>query len=93
MVPSGSRIRTFAGARPPGFEGPATGLLVKLPGWLYPVVCDTGTGSLRYDNYNQAWGKQEHLDKFLQLYAVEKAGYRRRDYVSMSDACLTLFEY
>ena len=55
------------------FEGPATGLLVRLPGWLYPVVCDTATGSVRFDNYNQRWGKQEHLDRLLQAYAVEKA--------------------
>jgi Protein of unknown function (DUF1257) len=55
------------------FEGRATGLLVRLPGWLYPVVCDTATGALRFDNYNQQWGKQEHLDRLLQLYAVEKA--------------------
>ena len=37
------------------FEGQATGLLVKLPGWLYPCVCDTATGTLRYDNYRGAW--------------------------------------
>lgn len=55
------------------FEGQATGLLVKLPDWLYPVVCETATGVVRFDNYNQAWGKQEHLDRLLQFYAVEKA--------------------
>jgi Protein of unknown function (DUF1257) len=55
------------------FEGQATGLLVKLPGWLYPVVCDTATGTVRFDNYGQQWGKQEHLDRLLQMYAVEKA--------------------
>jgi hypothetical protein len=55
------------------FEGQATGLLVNLPGWLYPVVCETATGTMRFDNYNQAWGRQEQLDHFLQLYAVEKA--------------------
>ena len=55
------------------FEGQATGLLVKLPDWLYPVVCETATGVVRYDNYNQAWGKQEHLDRLLQAYAVERA--------------------
>ena len=55
------------------FEGRATGLLVKLPGWLYPVVCDTATGSVRFDNYNQQWGRQEQLDRLLQAYAVEKA--------------------
>ncbi len=55
------------------FEGPASGLLVRLPGWLYPVVCDTASGQVRYDNYNQAWGKQEELDRLLQAYAIEKA--------------------
>jgi hypothetical protein len=55
------------------FEGEATGLLVKLPGWLYPCVCDTATGAVRYDNYNGSWGAAEHLDRLLQAYAVEKA--------------------
>ena len=60
------------------FEGRATGLLVKLPGWLYPVVCDTATGSLRYDNYNGSWGRQEHLGRFLQAYAIERARIEAR---------------
>ena len=60
------------------FEGEATGLLVQLPGWLYPVVCNTATGELSFDNYNQAWGPQEHLDRFMQSYAVEKAGIEAR---------------
>jgi hypothetical protein len=55
------------------FEGEASGLLVKLPGWLYPVVVDVGSATLRYDNYNGLWGSGEHLDRFLQIYAVEKA--------------------
>ena len=60
------------------FSGEASGLLVKLPDWLYPVVLDTATGQIHYDNYNQAWGKQEQLDRFLQLYAVEKASIEAR---------------
>ena len=60
------------------FSGEATGLLVKLPGWLYPVACDTATGELRYDNYNGCWGSQEHLDRFMQSYAVEKAKLEAR---------------
>jgi hypothetical protein len=60
------------------FEGQATGLLVKLPGWLFPVVCDTTTGSVRYDNYNGSWGRQEHLGRFLQAYALESAGIEAR---------------
>jgi hypothetical protein len=55
------------------FSGEATGLLVKLPGWLYPVACDTATGALRYDNYHGRWGADEHLGRFLQAYAVERA--------------------
>jgi hypothetical protein len=37
------------------FEGEASGILVKLPGWLYPVVVDVGAATLRYDNYNGLW--------------------------------------
>ena len=51
------------------------GLGVKLKGWNYPVVINTTTGALDYDNYNGSWGKQEELDSFLQAYAVEKAIY------------------
>jgi hypothetical protein len=37
------------------FSGEATGLLVQLPGWQYPVVIDVTTGELRYDNYAGQW--------------------------------------
>ena len=60
------------------FEGEATGLLVRLPGWLYPCVCDTATGALRYDNYGGNWGAAGHLDRFLQAYACEKAKIEAR---------------
>lgn len=60
------------------FNVEAVGLLVKLPGWLYPVVCDTVSGELRYDNFGGSWGHQKHLDRFLQRYAVEKAGVEAR---------------
>src|SRR5919112_1997110 len=60
------------------FEGEATGLLVKLPGWLYPAVVETSAGHVRYDNYNGSWGQQEHLDRFLQAYAVERARIEAR---------------
>ena len=49
------------------------GLGVELPGWRYPVVANTNTGQLRFDNYEGRWGEQKHLDGFLQGYAVEKA--------------------
>jgi hypothetical protein len=55
------------------FSGSASGLLIQLPGWQYPVVADTLSGTLRYDNYGGQWGRQEELDRFMQSYAVEKA--------------------
>src|SRR5581483_11700938 len=51
------------------FEGEAAGLLVRLPGWLYPLVLDTDAGRVRFDNYGGAWGERQQLDRFLQAYA------------------------
>ena len=55
------------------FSGEVSGLIVRLPDWTYPVVIDTTTGQVHYDNYDGAWGDQAQLDRFLQIYAVEKA--------------------
>ena len=60
------------------FATEATGLLVKLPGWIYPVVFDTKSGQVRFDNYGGRWGEQVQLDRFLQAYAVEKATLEAR---------------
>jgi hypothetical protein len=60
------------------YGGEATGLLVQLPGWQYPVVIDPATGEVRYDNFNGLWGEQAQLDRFLQMYAVEKAKQEAR---------------
>ena len=60
------------------FSGEATGLIVQLPDWQYPVVIDTLTGVVRFDNYGGHWGEQQHLDRFLQAYAVEKAKLEAR---------------
>ena len=54
------------------------GLGVELPHWKYPVVANTETGQLRFDNYNGRWGSQEFLDQLLQMYAVEKAKIEAR---------------
>ena len=72
------------------YSAEVSGLLVKLPDWLYPVVCDTANGELHYDNYSGSWGLPEHLDRFLQAYAVEKAGIeaRKRGH-SVVEQCLT----
>ena len=60
------------------FSGEATGVIVKLPGWKYPVVFKTASGEAQFDNYNGRWGKQAQLDRFLQGYAVEKAKLEAR---------------
>ena len=60
------------------FSGECTGLLVQLPGWQYPAVIDTQTGTVKFDNFEGHWGDQQHLDKFLQMYAVEKAKLEAR---------------
>jgi hypothetical protein len=60
------------------FSGEAAGLLVRLPGWLYPAVFDLATGQVRFDNYDGHWGDPKHLDSFIQHYAVEKARLEAR---------------
>ena len=60
------------------FSGEVTGLAVKLPDWQYPVVADLDSGTLRYDNFGGHWGDQQHLDRFLQAYAYEKAKIEAR---------------
>ena len=75
---AGSACPSPSTAPPQLFSGEATGLLVRLPDWLYPVVVDTTTGQVHFDNYNGAWGDQEQLDRFLQAYAVEKARIEAR---------------
>ena len=60
------------------FSGEVTGLAVQLPDWVYPVVCDTATGQLKFDDFGGRWGDQAHLDRFLQAYAVEGASAEAR---------------
>ncbi len=40
------------------FSGNATGLIVRLPGWTYPIVIDTLTGTARFDNFEGRWKGQ-----------------------------------
>ena len=37
------------------YSGKAAGLIVHLPGWEYPAVFDTLTGTAHYDNFEGAW--------------------------------------
>jgi hypothetical protein len=60
------------------FAEDVLGLAVQLPEWQYPVVFDTNTGQVRYDNYGGRWGDKARLDRFLQAYAVEKAKIEAR---------------
>lgn len=60
------------------FGGQASGWSVQLSGWRFPLVAQTETGTLRYDNYQGQWGSQKELDGFLQAYAVEKAKLEAR---------------
>jgi hypothetical protein len=60
------------------FSGEVEGWTVQLPGWQYPVVCNTTAGTVHYDNFQGRWGDQRHLDKFLQMYTVEKAKLEAR---------------
>ena len=60
------------------FTNTETGLTVKLPGWSYPVVFDLANGTVKFDNFQERWGKQQELDKFLQAYACERAKIEAR---------------
>ena len=60
------------------FSGECAGLMVQFPGWQYPAVIDTQTGQVKFDNFEGHWGDQVHLDKFLQMYAVERAKIEAR---------------
>lgn len=60
------------------FTAEATGYSVQLPQWRYPIVCDTDSGTLHYDNFEGKWGNPQLLDQFLQAYAVEKARLEAR---------------
>ena len=60
------------------FSGQAEGLIVRLPDWQFPIVCDVVTGQVQYDNFSGRWGDQAHFDHFLQAYAVEKCRIEAR---------------
>jgi hypothetical protein len=60
------------------FETEVAGLLVRLPDWLYPCVVDTNAGTVKFDNFGGARGDPQQLDRFLQVYAVEKAKLEAR---------------
>jgi hypothetical protein len=60
------------------FSGQESGLLVQFPGWNYPAVIDVTSGDIRFDTYEGRWGDGVHLDRFLQMYAVERTKIEAR---------------
>lgn len=60
------------------FTSVETGWAVELPDWRYPIVCQTDSGQLKYDNFEGRWGDPAHLDRFVQSYAVEKIKLQAR---------------
>ena len=60
------------------YQGSRIGWAVQLPRWKYPAVCDTNTGEVAFDNFEERWGEQRHLDSLIQHYSVEKARIEAR---------------
>ena len=60
------------------YSSTETGLGIELPDWKFPVVANTETGQLRYDNYEGRWGSQEMLSRFLMAFATEKVKIEAR---------------
>lgn len=60
------------------FSGEERGTIVQFPGWTYPAVIDLSTGDVRCDTYEGRWGDRVHLDRFLQMYAVERTKLEAR---------------
>jgi hypothetical protein len=60
------------------YSGQAEGLLVQLPGWRYPAVVDTATGTVRHDHFGGRWGDPAELGRFVQAYALVKASAEAR---------------
>lgn len=59
------------------FDRIAYGIGVSLEGWLFPI-CIEADGNLLFDNFQGLWGSTEMLDKFQQMYVVEKAKLEAR---------------
>lgn len=49
------------------------GMAVQLPNWNYPVVFNTETGNVAYDNFGGHWGDMAEYEKLMQAYAVARA--------------------
>lgn len=54
------------------------GYAVRLTGWTFPVVCDTKSKKVYFDNYEGRWGDIREFNKFKQAYATEAAKAQAR---------------
>lgn len=69
------------------YEGRATGgkshgnVKIQLPNWNYPVLIDTKTGDVSYDNYNGQWGDIAELNKLSQEYGLQIAEDEAQEFV------------
>jgi hypothetical protein len=66
------------------FSGEVSGWVIQLPTWRFPIVVDTSTGKVHFDNYEGRWGHASVLDRLLQAYACEKA---KREARRMGHTC------
>lgn len=55
------------------YSSEAEGIVIQLPGWKYPIVANTDTGQIAFDDFGGRWGDREKLHRLLQTYAVEVA--------------------
>lgn len=60
------------------FSDSKTGWAVQLRDWRFPIICDTTSGRVDFDNFSGRWGDRKELDGFIQRYAVEKARIEAR---------------
>ena len=60
------------------FSSETTGWTVRLPAWQYPVVANTDTGQIAYDNFGGRWGNDAELQRLLQSYTIEKTKLEAR---------------
>ncbi len=59
------------------FTSTATGLGVQLPEWRYPVVCNTTTGQLAYDNFGGRWESNSSSIASCRGTRLRSVGWRR----------------
>jgi hypothetical protein len=60
------------------FSSEVSGIIVQFPKWEFPAVIDIESGTVQFDNYEGKWGDPKELDKFIQIYTVEKTKIEAR---------------